>query len=144
MALFQQEVSQLVRGHFGPPARIKYSRDELLALADAETGKPGSPLIDCEDYPLIKRRGAGEDRKLPYNWKETFNNARDVVRSSAATGGSPPAQRSFPHNSTANNHNNNNAAPNGEKLNFLDVLRPNAPRRVWNDELGEWVEAGRN
>jgi hypothetical protein len=119
-----------------------YSRDELLKLSDISSSRdPHSALAAAyDDCPQIKRRadttsgggGGGNITKLPFNWSEAFNEnvAATAVFNYAEHNGISGAA------ALVNNMNNNTA-----KKNFLDVLRPNAPRRVWDETLGEWVEA---
>ena len=113
---------------------VTYGRDKLLELATARhSATPhGSVLEAFAAFPMLKRR-PDSVAQLPYDWAATFtdeaaalavlnednfNNNNNSFKTGppAATGGSP-------------------------KKNFLDVLRPNAPRRVWDDNVGEWVEA---
>ena len=115
---------------------IAYDRDKLLELATSPPSLKAhvSVVLAYADFPMLKRRPDSE-LKLPYNWSETFNDE--------ATSGAVLACGEDTNN---NNHNPKyphaaTSAVSGLKKNFLDVLRPNAPRRVWDNNIGEWVEA---
>ena len=116
---------------------VTYGRDKLLELATTRHSATAhcGVLEAFAAFPMLKRR-PDSVAQLPYDWAATF-----TAEAAAAV-------------LTEDNCNNNNnggfktgpPAPGGggggsPKKNFLDVLRPNAPRRVWDDNVGEWVEA---
>ena len=116
---------------------VTYGRDKLLELATTRHSATAhcGVLEAFAAFPMLKRR-PDSVAQLPYDWAATF-----TAEAAAAV-------------LTEDNCNNNNnggfktgpPAPGGggggsPKKNFLDVLRPNAPRRVWDNNIGEWVEA---
>lgn len=114
---------------------IIYDRDKLLELATSPHSMKahGSVVEAFAAFPILKRR-PDSTAKLPYVWSETFNEEASSAAVLACE--------------DTNNNNYHKVSPNsasssvsGLKKNFLDVLRPNAPRRVWDDNIGEWVEA---
>lgn len=117
---------------------IAYDRGKLLELASAPPSLKAhvSVVLAYADFPMLKRRPDSEF-KLPYNWSETFN---DEATSGAVLACGEDANNNYnpkyPHAHAAAT-----SAVSGLKKNFLDVLRPNAPRRVWDNNIGEWVEA---
>ena len=139
--LFSDSVKTSNNNNNGPviPTAPKhaYSRDEFLALADSALSRavPEDLARVAEDIPGLGRNlgcPASVDKVClgllpPTNpdWHALFG-VEGAVTSAvaavcAANGGQAEEKR--------------------PKKNFLEVLRPNAPTRTWDDVLGEWVEA---
>ena len=120
---------------------IVYDRDKLLELATSPHSMKahGSVVEAFAAFPILKRR-PDSNAKLPYDWSETFN---DEANSAAviACGVEGDDNNNYHNNNTPHPKYPHSAPVSGLKKNFLDVLRPNAPRRVWDDNIGEWVEA---
>ena len=120
---------------------IVYDRDKLLELASSPHSLKAhvSVVLAFADFPILKRR-PDSNAKLPYDWSETFNEEATSAAVLACGGGG--AEDAINNNSHHPKYPNSaSSSVSGLKKNFLDVLRPNAPRRVWDDNIGEWVEA---
>ena len=117
---------------------IIYDRDKLLELATSPHSLKahGSVVEAFAAFPILKRR-PDSTAKLPYDWSETFNEEATSAAVLACGGGEDTNNNTY-HKVSPNSA---SSSISGLKKNFLDVLRPNAPRRVWDDNIGEWVEA---
>lgn len=114
---------------------VVYERDKLLELATSPHSMRahGSVVEAFAAYPILKRR-PDSMAKLPYDWSETFN-------VEVTSGAVLPCGDGEDRNNNYHKMSPTSAPLSGLKKNFLDVLRPNAPRRIWDDNIGEWVEA---
>ncbi len=144
---------------------IRYSREKLLSAGLSSSSLPNGAKAGGTDlpsgwlgnvlsaFPDIKR-STDEPHPLPIKWEEAF--ASSVVEgyvigvSDQGLYSVPTTKHQGLYSIRENNNNNNNGSPpyNQEvkkKKNFLEVLRPSAPIREWDEKLGEWVEkeAGR-
>lgn len=84
------------------------------------------------DFPDLRRSPASR-HPLPADWAAAFSGP---AAASFVVGISDQGLYSVPSAKDPSGP----TGPVVRKRNFLEVLRPDAPVRVWDPELGEWVE----
>lgn len=114
-----------------------YSRDTLLGMANDALCRspPASMAAILDELPGLGR--------LPSSSCPAPNFSAKVGDWDALFGvnGSVTAIMIATNQMSGSEHNDVNKVQ-AKKKNFLEVLRPHAPVRTWNEELGEWIEGG--